>query len=147
MEFPRWPSELPANQYWPICLTGPLGRHWLAEKSEGHRGISKFYAYSNRFHYFASIENEFLKALFFYHCKLDSHIGRHKCFSLRRKIWQKIMIWNYKTEHKRLWTPIELQHWIQSFAMIEELLHVHKNKWFKLLQSMQSMLFFALIPD
>ena len=76
-EFPQWPSQLAAIQCRPIYPGGPLGWHWLAGKSEGHRGISKFSAFSNRCYYFASIENKFLKALFFYDSKLDSHIVKY----------------------------------------------------------------------
>ena len=42
-DFPRWLSELLANQCRPICPGGPIGRHWLAGNSKGHRGNSKFF--------------------------------------------------------------------------------------------------------
>ena len=72
--FPRWPSEFLPNLCRPVCLDGLIGRHWLADDSEGHRGISKFNAFSSRFYYFVSLENEFSKALFFYYSKLYLHI-------------------------------------------------------------------------
>ena len=36
-EFPRWPSEIPANQCQPIGPGGQIGRDCLAGISEGHR--------------------------------------------------------------------------------------------------------------
>ena len=64
-EFPRWPSELPANLCRPNCTHGQTGWHSLAGNSEGHRGNSIFFAFSSRVYYFRSLQNEFLEALFF----------------------------------------------------------------------------------
>ena len=58
-EIQRWPSDFPANLCWPGGPAGQIGWHWLARKSEGHRGISKFNAFSDNFYYFESLENEF----------------------------------------------------------------------------------------
>ena len=42
-EIPRWPSELPVNQCQPISPPRQMGRHKLAEISEGHRGNVIFF--------------------------------------------------------------------------------------------------------
>ena len=116
-EFPRWPSELLANQCWPICPAGPLSQHWLAGKSEGPCGISEFNVSSNRFYFFASLENEFSKVSFFYHPKLVSHIMRaFCCYALSGRKQSKIQGQRQPPERTGAWWWWNLKTQIPIFA-------------------------------
>ena len=63
-EFPRWPSELPANLCRPICPHGQTGWHSLAGNSEGHRGNSIFLLFLVGFPILEAYKMSFLRPYF-----------------------------------------------------------------------------------
>ena len=75
--FPRWPSEFPANLCRPVCLYGLAGRHWLADNSEGHCGISKFLFLMVPYNYDGDLATGIREVAFFYHLKTQSYIVYH----------------------------------------------------------------------
>ena len=72
--FPRWPLEFPANLCRPVCLDGLTGRHWIADNSEGHRGISKFLFLMIPYNYYGALATGIGEVAFFYHLKSQSYI-------------------------------------------------------------------------